>query len=98
MKCRLKKEKSEGFNRRVMGEKKPDKYEREQIRRRNQQQRDDFDFSHLGNYKVTYPVLDNPDKAKKFEMFLEQARLMWADQTGGSKQLNTGKAAAKTEP
>jgi hypothetical protein len=43
-----------------MGEKGPNKFEKEQIRKRNQQARDDFDLSHLGNYKLVYPVLDNP--------------------------------------
>lgn len=43
-----------------MGEKGPNKFEKEQIRKRNQQMRDEFDFSHLGNYRLVYPVLNNP--------------------------------------
>ena len=43
-----------------MGEKGPNKFEREQIRKRNQQARDEYDWSHIGNYKLVYPVLNNP--------------------------------------
>jgi hypothetical protein len=39
-----------------MGEKGPNKFEKEQIRKNNQQIRDEFDQSHLGNYKLVYPV------------------------------------------
>jgi hypothetical protein len=42
-----------------MGEKGPNKFEKEQMRKRNQQMRDDFDLSHLGNYRLVYPVLNN---------------------------------------
>jgi hypothetical protein len=56
----LKKEKAENFNRRQMGEKGPNKFEKEQIRKRNQAVRDEYDFSHLGNYKLVYPVQNNP--------------------------------------
>jgi hypothetical protein len=42
-----------------MGEKGPNKFEKEQMRKRNQQTRDEFDLSHLGNYRLVYPVLNN---------------------------------------
>ena len=29
------------------------------MRKRNQQMRDEFDLSHLGNYRLVYPVLNN---------------------------------------
>ena len=29
--------------------------------------RDEFDLNHLGNFKMVYPVLDNPEKAKRFD-------------------------------
>lgn len=64
-----------------MGEKGPTKQEKEQIRKKNQQARDEYDFSHLGNYKLVYPVMNNPvrllvldkvqEKAAKFDMYLE---------------------------
>ena len=68
---RLKKEKEEMFKRRVMGEKTLSKYEKEQIRKRNQIIRDEFDLTHLGNYKMVFPELDDPDKARKFDSYLE---------------------------
>jgi len=43
-----------------MGEKGPNKFEKEQIRRLKQQARDEFDMANLGNYKLVYPVLNNP--------------------------------------
>ena len=52
-----------------MGEKGPNKFEREQIRKRNQQMRDEFDFSHLGNYKLVYPVLNNPVSTININVF-----------------------------
>lgn len=45
--------------------------------------RDEFDFSHMGNYRLVYPVLNNPEKAAKFDMYVEQAKLLWSDFTGG---------------
>lgn len=66
-----------------MGEKGPNKFEKEQMRRKNQQLRDEFDFSHMGNYRLVYPVLNNPEKAAKFDMYVEQAKLLWSDFTGG---------------
>jgi hypothetical protein len=42
-----------------MGEKGPSKIEREGIRRQKQGERDEFDLSHLGGYKLVYPVLGN---------------------------------------
>lgn len=56
----MKKEKEETFKRRVMGEKSMGKNERETLRKRNQAARDEFDLSHLGDYKMVYPILDNP--------------------------------------
>jgi hypothetical protein len=43
-----------------MGEKGPTKFEREQIRRAKQAERDLFDFANIGGYKLVYPVLDDP--------------------------------------
>jgi hypothetical protein len=40
-----------------MGDKGPSKFEKEQIKKRNQTLRDEFDSNHLGNYKLVYPVL-----------------------------------------
>lgn len=56
----MKKEKTENFNRRQMGEKGPNKQERELIRRKKQAERDEFDMNNLGNYKLVYPVQGNP--------------------------------------
>ena len=50
-----------------MGEKGINKYEKEQVRRRNQLIRDEYDMNHLGNYRLVYPVQGNPVKARKFE-------------------------------
>jgi mRNA-degrading endonuclease RelE of RelBE toxin-antitoxin system len=60
----LKKEKEEAFKRRVMGEKNTNKFEKENIRKKNQTERDEFDRAHLGQFKVVYPVLDNPVNQK----------------------------------
>lgn len=81
----IKKEKAEIFSKRVMGEKGISKYERDQIRKKNQLARDEFDLAHLGNYKLVYPVLNNPVKAKKFDHYLDQSRIIWSEFTGGSK-------------
>ena len=43
-----------------MGEKGPTKQEKELIRKKKQAERDEFDLSHLGNYKLVYPILNNP--------------------------------------
>jgi hypothetical protein len=59
----VKKEKSENFNRRQMGEKGPNKFEREVLRRNKQAERDEFDLANLGNYKMVYPVQGNPVRA-----------------------------------
>ena len=42
-----------------MGEKGPGKLEREGIRRIKQSERDEFDMSHLGGYRLVYPVMGN---------------------------------------
>jgi hypothetical protein len=39
-----------------MGEKGFSKVEKDQTRKRNQQIRDEFDMSNLGNYKLVYPI------------------------------------------
>jgi len=57
---RLKKEKEEEFKKRVMGEKGLNKYEKDQLRTKIQNARDQFDMANLGNYKLVYPVLDDP--------------------------------------
>ena len=46
-----------------MGEKGPNKLEREALRREKQAQRDEYDMSHLGNYKLVYPVHKDPVRA-----------------------------------
>ena len=56
----MKKEKDELFKRRVMGDKGMSKAEREQIRRRNQQLRDDWDMNNIGDYKLAYPARNDP--------------------------------------
>lgn len=66
-KKRCKKEKSENFNRRQMGEKGPNKYERELLRRVRQAERDEFDLANLGNYKMVYPVQND---SVSFEMIM----------------------------
>jgi hypothetical protein len=53
-----------------MGEKGPNKFEKEQMRKRNQQMRDDFDLSHLGNYRLVYPVLNNSVSDSVWCLFL----------------------------
>jgi hypothetical protein len=52
-----------------MGEKGPNKYEREQLRKRKQAERDQYDMSHLGNFKLVYPVLDNPVRTSMILIF-----------------------------
>eukprot|EP00347_Sterkiella_histriomuscorum_P017972 403347271 len=85
-KQQLKKEKAEQFNRRVLGEKGLDKFQKEQLRKQNQKERDEFDLDNLGQFKQVYPVLEDPQKAAKFDQFLEQARMIWSEFTGGVKQ------------
>ena len=43
-----------------MGEKGISKYEKELIKKRKQAERDQFDMSHLGNFRLVYPALDDP--------------------------------------
>lgn len=43
-----------------MGEKTSNKFEKEAIRKKNQIARDEFDRAHLGQFKVAYPVLNDP--------------------------------------
>ncbi|CDW79462.1 tubulin-tyrosine ligase family protein [Stylonychia lemnae] len=81
-KKQLKKEKAENFNRRQMGEKGPSKIEKDLIRKKKQAERDQFDMNHLGNYKLVYPV-----KAQKFEQYMDQARIVWSEFTGGVKHV-----------
>ncbi len=83
----FKKEKAESFNKRVMGEKGPNKFEKDLIRRQKQAERDKFDLEHLGGYKMVYPVQGDPEKAKKFDMYLETARGIWSEFTGGAKTI-----------
>ena len=83
--CRLKKEKSEQFAKRQMGEKGLTKQEKEALRKKKQQLRDEFDLANSGNYKLAYPVLNNPEKAKRFDGYLEQAKINWSELSGGQK-------------
>mmetsp|Transcript_28005 Transcript_28005/g.20963 ORF Transcript_28005/g.20963 Transcript_28005/m.20963 type:complete len:124 (-) Transcript_28005:1338-1709(-) len=65
-KKKLKKDKAEVFNRRAMGEKPiTNKFEKEMLRQRNQEARDEFDMANIGNYKKTYPSA-NEEKQKKY--------------------------------
>lgn len=57
---RYKKDKEESFKKRVLGEKSLTKYQREQMRAKLQKERDDWDFEHIGNFKLSYPVLNDP--------------------------------------
>ena len=91
----FKKEKSESFNKRVMGEKGPNKFEKDLLRRQKQLDRDAFDLAHLGGYKLVYPVQGDPVKAKKFDAYLETARGLWAEFTGGSKTIT---ASSSNQP
>ncbi len=56
----MKKDKAEVFNKRVMGEKVMGKFEKEALRKKNQEARDKFGLEHLGNYKQVYPILNDP--------------------------------------
>ena len=47
------------FTRRQMGEKGPNKFEKEIIRKKNQAARDEFDLANIGGYRLVYPVLNN---------------------------------------
>lgn len=78
-KKKLKKEKTENFNRRQMGEKGPNKIEKEMIRKKNQAARDEFDLANIGGYRLVYPVLNNIEKAQKFDSFIDHAKLLWAE-------------------
>lgn len=91
----FKKEKAESFNKRVMGEKGPNKFEKDLLRRQKQLDRDAFDLAHLGGYKLVYPVQGDPVKAKKFDAYLETARGLWAEFTGGSKTIT---ASSSNQP
>jgi tubulin polyglutamylase TTLL6/13 len=70
-KKQLKKEKEEMFKRRAMGDKAPNKADREQNRRRNQALRDEFDMANLGGYRLVYPVKGDAAKARLFESFID---------------------------
>lgn len=43
-----------------MGDKAPSKVERENNRKKNQMIRDEFDMQNLGDYKLVYPVKNDP--------------------------------------
>jgi hypothetical protein len=43
-----------------MGGKIPSKAEREANRKKNMQARDEFDMNNLGDYKLVYPVKNDP--------------------------------------
>jgi hypothetical protein len=57
---RLKKDKEEQFKKRAMGEKTYTKQDKEIMRKRNQQVRDEYDMQNLGDYKLVYPVKNDP--------------------------------------
>ncbi len=56
----MKRDREDMFKKRAMGDKSMAKGEREVIRKKNQVMRDEWDMSHLGDYKLVYPVKDNP--------------------------------------
>jgi hypothetical protein len=66
-----------------MGDKAPSKQDREKNRAKNQVMRDEFDMAHLGNYRLVYPVKNDNAKAKLFEQFMDQSKILWAEVTGG---------------
>lgn len=82
---RLKREKEEQFKRRAMGEKLQSKVDREKNRQRNQLARDEYDMENLGGYRLVYPVRNDPVKAKLFESFMDQSKILWAEVTGGAR-------------
>ena len=52
----MKKDKEQDFKKRVLGEKSLSKCQKEHIRMRLQRERDEFDLSNLGNFKMVYPT------------------------------------------
>ena len=56
----MKKDKEDQFKRRVLGEKSATKHEKEIIRKKNQAMRDEFDMANLGDYKLVYPIKNDP--------------------------------------
>ena len=84
-KKQMKKDKDELFKRRVMGDKGITKEQKEAIRKKNQAIRDEFDLQHLGDYKLVYPIKNDPAKQKMYESFMDHAKIMWAELTGGSR-------------
>ena len=84
-KRQMKREKDELFKRRVMGDKNISKEQREALRKKNQTIRDEFDMQHLGDYKLVFPVKNDNAKQKLYETFMDHAKIMWAEITGGSR-------------
>jgi hypothetical protein len=39
----------------------------------------------LGNYRLVYPVKGDSVKAKLFESFMDQSKILWAEVTGGAR-------------
>jgi hypothetical protein len=56
----MKKDKDELFKKRVMGDKGVTKEMKEAMRKKNQTLRDEFDMQHLGDYKLVFPIKNDP--------------------------------------
>lgn len=42
-------------------------------------------MAHLGNYRLVYPVKNDSAKAKLFEQYMDQSKILWAEVTGGAR-------------
>lgn len=42
-------------------------------------------MANLGDYKLVYPVKNDPVKAKLFDQFMDQSKIIWAEVTGGAR-------------
>jgi hypothetical protein len=40
---------------------------------------------HLGDYKLVFPIKNDPAKQKLYESFMDHAKIMWAELTGGTR-------------
>ena len=56
----MKKDKDEEFRRRVLGEKTLSKFQKEQLKQKMMAQRDEFDLNNCGNYRMVFPIRNDP--------------------------------------
>jgi hypothetical protein len=42
-------------------------------------------MQHLGDYKLVFPVKNDNSKQKLYKTFMDHAKIMWAEITGGSR-------------